>query len=169
MVAAMLDLYATSMKTAIDQDIGTSGIGSGITKEVHRGAHQVVTIAYALQGRGSVHQVHQVWMILAQSLGHVGFGVAGGNGVDRDPLRCQLDAQGGGQHLDSAFGGVVGGQAMAWDRTMCTDGGNEDQATSSALLFHLLGSKLSGEESAIDLTRVRIGIGPVGTNMVGSH
>lgn len=58
---------------------------------------------------------------------------------------------------------------MAWDCTMCTDGGNEDQATSSALGFHLLGCKLSGEESAIDLTRVRIGIGPVGTDMVGSH
>lgn len=97
------------MKAAIDQDIGASGIGSGVAQQVHRGAHQIVAIAYALQGWGGVHQVDQVWMVLAQSLGHVGLDVAGRNGVDRDPLRCQLDAQGGGQHLDSAFGGVVGG------------------------------------------------------------
>ncbi len=97
-------LFLPSSVPAIDDDVGTGGVGARVAGEVDEGALQLGGLGVTAHGD---HAVPELLDVLGHEVGQAGVNVAGGNGVDAGEVppfvgetACQVDAAG--------FGDVVG-------------------------------------------------------------
>ena len=114
----------------IDEHIGASGVGAGITAEVDIGALQLLGVTVATHGD---HGPPQILDILIDEIGETGIDITGGDAVDAGKV-APLVGEGLG-HMDAAgLGDVVRGLFLRIVGDVAGHAGGNDKAAGAAFL-----------------------------------
>jgi hypothetical protein len=146
-------INSARMQTPRNRNIRRRRVHRRIAQEIHRRSRQIALLAEALVRRRQPHllALALAGLCFADVARLVRVDEARRDGVDTDAVRSELDAEDFGELHHAAFGGVVGGHAVAWQGDVRGLRGDEEDAAGGFAVDEVFGDHLGCEECAADL------------------